>query len=330
MSNPTTPKGPRWRRLLFYAAVLVGLPVTGWAIGESSHLLAAVAGVASVTGLMCSFSAKRCPGCGSRLYTISYPASNCPKCGTPYHAPQPTPINAPGSESAFAGGVPDAARLGLNRSPKTLGMKTLGGMIRMTILCTVLGMIGWAMVWFISIFVFRHVDFEWESGPVIEVGSGYSIALETRWSSPVGLAEYDQRLRVFDSGVDGRTGKEIGTAELFPNTGGRQHVQIEERHGMTDVDLTVPRATNVSGGPATHVDPAKERVFVGTYSGESHPLKFIPGTILPEHVSHAKIQVPERPGQQADAGQPDTDPNPKPESEDGNKPQPEAQGETGP
>ncbi len=84
MSNPTTQKLPRWRRLLFFAAVLVGFPVTGWAIGERSYLLAVIAGIVSVAGVVFSFSAKRCPICRERLFTISYPASHCPKCGTAY------------------------------------------------------------------------------------------------------------------------------------------------------------------------------------------------------------------------------------------------------
>jgi hypothetical protein len=128
-------------------------------------------------------------------------------------------------------------------------MKKFGKFVWMTILCTVLGMIGWAIVDFVSAFVFRHVDSEWESGPVIGVGDGYSIALETHCSSPVGFAEYDQRLRVYVSGKGGRTGKEVGKADLFPNTGGRTHslvytyhaedgtqrVQIQERSVIDDV-----------------------------------------------------------------------------------------------
>ena len=39
-----TPKLPRWKRLLFFAGV-VGLPITGWAIGERNIWLAVVAGV---------------------------------------------------------------------------------------------------------------------------------------------------------------------------------------------------------------------------------------------------------------------------------------------
>lgn len=174
----------------------------------------------------------------------------------------------------------------------------------MTLLCAVLGMIGWGLVDFVSAFVFGHVSSEWQSGPVISVGGGYSIALETRCSSPVGFAEYDQRLRVYSSGKDGRTGKEIGIVELFPNTGGRTHslvyvyrandgsqrVQIQDRSVMGDVDLSIPRATNINGGVLTGVDPAMSRAFIGTYSGESYPLKFIPATILSEADSLAVIQ----------------------------------------
>lgn len=192
-------------------------------------------------------------------------------------------------------------------------MKKIRKFVGMMLLCTVLGMIGWGIVDFVSAFVFGHVDSEWQSGPVISVGGGYSIALETRCSSPVGLAEYDQRLRVYSSSKDGRTGKDTGTVALFPNTGGRTHslvyayraddggqrVQIQERSAMDDVDLTVLRATNVSAGILTGVDPAKSRIFVGTFSGEYHPLKFIPATILSEADSLAAIQPPKQSGEQA-------------------------------
>jgi len=202
-------------------------------------------------------------------------------------------------------------------------MKKFGKFVRMTILCTVLGMIGWGIVGLISTFVFGHVDSEWVSGPVIGVGDGYSIALETRCSSPIGFAEYDQRLRVYSSGKDGRTGKELGTVELFPNTGGRTHslvytyrgedgrqrVQIQERSVMDDVDLTVPKTTNVSGAILTGVQSGKSRIFVGTYSGESYPLKFVPATILSEADSLAEIQPQKHPGEQAAPSNGDKPPN---------------------
>ena len=194
-------------------------------------------------------------------------------------------------------------------------MKKFRKFIGMTLLCTVLGMIGWGIVDFVS-------ASEWQSGPVISVGDGYSIALETRCSSSVGFAEYDQRLRVYSSGKDGRSGKETGTVELFPNTGGRTHslvysyrandgrqrVQIQERSVMANVDLTVPKTTNVSGGILTGVDAAKTRIFVGTYSGESYPLKFISATILSETDSLATIQPPQQDGEQDGRGQPATRP----------------------
>jgi len=77
-------KSPRWKKLLFYVAVLVGLPATGLAIGEASYLLAAIAGFTTVVAVCISFSTKRCPSCQERLFTISYPASHCPKCGASY------------------------------------------------------------------------------------------------------------------------------------------------------------------------------------------------------------------------------------------------------
>lgn len=84
MDKNITNKIPRWKSLLYYAALLVGLPITGWAIGEHRYVLAAVAGGSSVLALLSSFTVKRCPSCRERLLTISYPASHCPKCGTPF------------------------------------------------------------------------------------------------------------------------------------------------------------------------------------------------------------------------------------------------------
>lgn len=84
MSNSTTPPLPKWKRYLFYAAVLIGLPVTGLAIGEHGYLLAAGFGLATLFSLVMGISSRRCPSCRERLLTISYPASHCPKCGTPY------------------------------------------------------------------------------------------------------------------------------------------------------------------------------------------------------------------------------------------------------
>jgi len=84
MSKSSAPRLPHWKRYLFYVAVLVGLPITGWAIGEHRYLLAAVSGVATVLAVFTSFSTRRCPSCRERLFTVSYPATHCPKCGTAY------------------------------------------------------------------------------------------------------------------------------------------------------------------------------------------------------------------------------------------------------
>jgi predicted RNA-binding Zn-ribbon protein involved in translation (DUF1610 family) len=84
MSNPTARKVPTWKRLLFFAVVLIGFPVTAWAIREQSYLLAACIDSASLAALFTSITVKRCPSCGERLFSISYPASHCPKCGSPY------------------------------------------------------------------------------------------------------------------------------------------------------------------------------------------------------------------------------------------------------
>lgn len=82
--NRTPPGPPRWKRALFFAAVLIGLPATGWAFGQRQTPLALALGIVTLFALAFSFSARRCPNCHTKLLVISYAASHCPKCGTPY------------------------------------------------------------------------------------------------------------------------------------------------------------------------------------------------------------------------------------------------------
>lgn len=137
----------------------------------------------------------------------------------------------------------------------------------------------------------------WNHGGPVAVGDGYTIELMTRCSSPIGLAEYNQRVRVF--GGTAREGKLLGSIDLFPNTGGRTHVlvytyltgvgtrrvQIQDRYGIEDVDLESLAVTNHSGRgnmARSQVEPYPLRIFLGTYSGEAYPLKFIPPGVLSE------------------------------------------------
>lgn len=141
---------------------------------------------------------------------------------------------------------------------------------------------------------------EWSRGGPVAVGDGYSIELMTRCSSPIGMAEYDQRLEVY--GGTTRKGDSLGTVDLFPNTGGRTHslvytytgdnghrmAQIQDRYGIEDIDLVARVVTNHAGGDNTSrsgVSPHPKRVYVGTYSGEAYPLKFVPPAILSEQDS---------------------------------------------
>ncbi|MCP5541009.1 MAG: hypothetical protein H7A52_12775 [Akkermansiaceae bacterium] len=140
----------------------------------------------------------------------------------------------------------------------------------------------------------------WSRGGAVAVGDSYSIELLTRCSSPIGMAEYDQRLEVY--GGTTRDGKSLGTIDLFPNTGGRTHslvytytddsgrrmVQIQDRYGIEDIDMVTRVVTNHAGGDNTSrsgVSPHPKRVFVGTYSGEAYPLKFVAPAILSEQDS---------------------------------------------
>lgn len=75
---------PRWKIILFYVAVLVGLPVAGWSFGNNHFLISAMVGMTSIAAIFFSFSTKRCPSCGGRLLTLSYRVTHCPKCGAAY------------------------------------------------------------------------------------------------------------------------------------------------------------------------------------------------------------------------------------------------------
>lgn len=166
-------------------------------------------------------------------------------------------------------------------------------------LCTVLGMVGWAVLDLLGL---RSED--WSKGGVVSVGDDFAIQLLTRCSSPLGMAEYDQRLQVYRKAP--RNGRSLGVVDLFPNTGGRTHtliytyvttdgqrrVQIQDRYGIEDVDLNTVSVTNHFGGDhnsRSRVDPEPSRNYVGTYSGESYPLRFISPSVLSEQDSIAHI-----------------------------------------
>jgi hypothetical protein len=195
------------------------------------------------------------------------------------------------------------------------------------VLCTILGMIGWAIVDFVAVFALGHRDADWQSGGLIAVGSGYFIQFETRCNSPVGLAEYDQRLTVSASGSGGQSEAVLGSVALFPNTGGRTHslifsyrgedgsdrLQIQQRNGVIqDVELRYPRVRNLRNGSLSRVDPAENRVFIGTFIGISYPLRFVPSVILAEADSLAMIAPATETGEQSGAHQPATRPESEP------------------
>ena len=130
---------------------------------------------------------------------------------------------------------------------------------------------------------------EWESAGPVAVGDGYSIILQTRHSHPF-LAEYDQRLFVFSG--DERTGKLEGIIDLHANTGGRTHllaysfrdpavgmfIQFEDRFGDHALDLK-----DLKYEPYYPKIRQKDGIkFIGTFSKDAPPLKFIPPHLLPE------------------------------------------------
>ncbi len=175
------------------------------------------------------------------------------------------------------------------------------------IVCTVLGTLGMFALDFLGVGMHLGSRAMWTHGGIVAVGNGYSVQLLTHNSSPIGMAEYDQRLEIF--GGTERDGKRLGTIDLFPNTGGRtcsliytyitksgqRRVQIQDRFGIDDVDLatlkkTNPGDTGEGGSSRSNVDPVPTRQFVGTYSEEAYPLKFVPPSILPEEKALAKVK----------------------------------------
>ncbi len=134
----------------------------------------------------------------------------------------------------------------------------------------------------------------WESSGPVAVGNNYSIELLTR-TAHLFLAEYDQKIIVY--GGTERQGEKKGAIKLHMNTGGRTHIMIYsaaksdhqivillDRFGMHEINITEMNVETFS--KTASVD---NMVFIGTWSGESYPLKFIPPCVWPENTSGNKL-----------------------------------------
>jgi len=122
---------------------------------------------------------------------------------------------------------------------------------------------------------------KWEQSGPVAIGNNYSIELLTRTAHPF-LAEYDQRLIIY--GGTERVGKKLATIDLHTNTGGRTSVEVyadgretiylKDRFGTHAIDLDTLTVTMLF-----KADLSAESSFIGVFSGESYPLKFIPAAI---------------------------------------------------
>ncbi len=129
----------------------------------------------------------------------------------------------------------------------------------------------------------------WNGGGIIGVGDGYSVQLLTCCSSPVGMAEYDQKLEVYAG--DSRNGKLTGTVDLHPNTGGRTHVKLYTLKGedgkrrvvlvgnFGDCEVHLETRTVSQGAGTKKTSAVSESIFLGTWSAEAQPFKFIPASV---------------------------------------------------
>lgn len=136
---------------------------------------------------------------------------------------------------------------------------------------------------------------KWESSGPVAVGNNYSIELLTR-TAHLFLAEYDQKLVVY--GGTPREGKERGTIDLHMNTGGRTHILIylTKTHNGNVVllkDRFGVERVNIDNLKIEERDEAKKldkSIFIGTFSGEAYPLKFVPSSVWPEEETTKKIK----------------------------------------
>jgi hypothetical protein len=138
---------------------------------------------------------------------------------------------------------------------------------------------------------------KWESSGPVAVGNNYSIELLTR-TAHIFLAEYDQGLVVY--GGTPRDGEKKGTIDLHENTGGRTHILLysnptqngdfvilKDRFGTHRVNLGTLRIEE----QLDQENPGRN-TFIGTMSGETYPLKFVPPSVWSEVEVSKKMDRP--------------------------------------
>lgn len=73
------------RRILWYSAWLVWLPVTGYGISSGNLLIGFVIGTPLfIASLYFSLEVRQCPSCGYSVRVVSTAITHCLKCGTAY------------------------------------------------------------------------------------------------------------------------------------------------------------------------------------------------------------------------------------------------------
>lgn len=126
---------------------------------------------------------------------------------------------------------------------------------------------------------------QWQSSGVVAVGEGYSVEFLTRRAHPW-LAESDQKAELY--GGTAREGDKLATIELDMNTGGRTRVQLYFGHadGAPIIQLSDRFGDQFIDARARERIHRKlvlkDRQFLGTFSGEAYPRKFVPASVLPE------------------------------------------------
>jgi hypothetical protein len=146
-----------------------------------------------------------------------------------------------------------------------------------TLQCAVTAILSAAATWF----AIRLTD-AGDRVEAIAVGKGFSVSLVAQSAHPY-LAEYEETLEVY--GGSAREGTHLGSLTLPMNTGGRIRVLLFRKKGQESKILLRDRYADsfVDLSTVTFSDGrgAKDEdfEFIGAFSGQAYPLKFIPAAI---------------------------------------------------
>jgi len=132
-------------------------------------------------------------------------------------------------------------------------------------------------------------DTQWYPSQAIAIGDFYSVAFLTKSAHPF-LAEYYQRVFLF--GGSARAGDFLQAFQLQMNTGGRTHmllyryideqgrvqfITFQDRYG--EQSINIPKREFRSEKP---LPTNLKKEFIGTFSGEAPPNKFLTPLVMPE------------------------------------------------